>query len=681
VRTDFPLSGWLRAAILLLVASPTLFSQRLDPVQWTLSLEPSRVAPGGKVLGRFEATVEEGWYLYSATTPPGPIQTEIRLLDHPAVARYRVHQPPPQVKFDPNFDVNSETFKGTAVFLIEIELAPGAAPGSVDLTGQGKYQACSETMCLRVRTKQASATLVIDPGAGAGGAAIPAEYQLIGPAAAVPRAETSAAPVTETGQTQAVSQFLLVAFGFGLAAIFTPCVFPMIPFTMSYFLNRPGGRRDGVIQAAVFCLGIIVLFTSLGLLTTAILGPFGVVQIGSNPWVNTFIAAVFLAFGLSMLGAFELTLPSGLLTRMSQASERGGFFGVMLMGLTFSLTAFACVGPFMGTLLAASVQSGGWQPVFGMSAFASGLALPFFLLALFPAYLKRLPKSGGWLMRVKTVLGFIILAAMLKYLSNVDQVMQWNLLTRERFLAIWIVLFALPGLYLLGLLRMEGVNPEEPMGVGRTLTGAALLAFSLSLAPGMFGGRLGELDAYVPLPDETTASRTSGGPSLEWMKNDYHGALAKAREEGKLVFISFTGYACTNCHWMKANMFTRPEIAAALGGFVLVELYTDGTDAASRENQNLQETRFNTVAIPHYAIVDTNENILANFVGLTKKPDVFLAFLQKAAAPVAAARLAPSSASSTCAISAELFWCILNPHSLRVRYPGEWEHFSGSQGF
>jgi thiol:disulfide interchange protein DsbD len=376
-----------------------------------------------------------------------------------------------------------------------------------------------------------------------------------------------------------------------------------------------------VARASVFALGIIVLFTLLGTLTTAALGPFGVVQLGSNPWVNGFITVVFAAFALSLLGAFEITLPSGFLTRLNRASGRGGVAGTLLMGLTFSLTSFACVGPFVGTLLAASVQGGRLQPVLGMASFSAGLSAPFFLLALFPAWLGRLPRSGGWMSRVKIVLGFVILAAALKYLSNIDQVFQWNFLTRERFLAAWVVLFTLPGLYLLGFLRMEGIKPEETLGVRRLLIGASFIVFAVSLLPGMFGARLGELDAYVPAAQGTNVSK--------WLKNQYVEALARARQENKLVFVSFTGYACTNCHWMKANMFPRPEIAAALGNYMLLELYTDGTDTQSESNQKFQEQRFNTVAIPFYAIVDADEKVVASFAGLTRDPREFLKFLEQ----------------------------------------------------
>ncbi|MEZ5351441.1 MAG: cytochrome c biogenesis protein CcdA [Bryobacteraceae bacterium] len=615
---------------LALLALPALAQ---DPVQWSLTADPATAAPGSHILLRLKAVIEPGWHLYSTTTPAGPIPTRLLLDESPDASATRALQPEPARKFDPNFKSESETYDGQVEFLIETAIATGAPPGPRELTVRVRYQVCSDKVCLRARTKPASATVTIAPGAATVTPAIPDGYvaaQLGSPAAPATSAAATPPPQYGSGTTGNVDlgRFLAIAFGFGLAAIFTPCVFPMIPITMSFFLNRQEGTRaQAVTQAAIFCLGIIVLFTGMGLATTAILGPFGVVQLGSNPWVNGFISVVFLAFGLSLLGAFEITLPSGLLTRLNDASQGGGIAGTLLMGLTFSLTSFACVGPFVGTLLAASVQGGGMLPALGMATFAAGLAAPFFLLALFPAYLKKLPKSGGWLARVKTVMGFVILAAMFKYWSNIDLVMQWDFLTRDRFLASWIVLFALPGLYLLGFLRLEGIKPDEPLGVARTLIGAAFLIFSVSLLPGMNCGRLGEIDAYVPACPEGAASASGATSGLKWMKNDYKAALERARTEGKLVFVNFTGYACTNCHWMKANMFPRPEIAEALSKYVLVELYTDGTDEASLENQKLQETRFQTVAIPHYAIIDPNEKIAASFVGLTKDAKEFLAFL------------------------------------------------------
>jgi thiol:disulfide interchange protein DsbD len=630
----------MRAVLSVLIAlvgaqTATLVGQsgRPDPVSWTLRLEPATTAPGSPVLLHLEATIEEGWHLYSPTTPPGPIPTSLALVDSPVLAPgWRVLQPPPIRKFDPNFQADSLTFDGEVVFLFEANTAATAPPGPADLTAEVRYQVCNDQVCLRPVTKTAAAMLTVDPSAAAAVAAIPAGYTEVVPGAEAAPTAGEAAPgageaavvagPVQTVKGQGWAGYLLLAFGFGLAAVFTPCVFPMIPITMSFFLNS-GGRA--LAQATAFCLGIVVLFTTLGVVTTALLGPFGVVQLGSNVWVNLFIAVVFIAFAFSLLGAYEISLPSGLLTRLNKASQGGGLVGTLLMGLTFALMSFSCVGPFMGTLLAASVQGDRLQPVVGMATFAGGLASPFFLLALFPSYLSRLPKSGGWLGRVKVVIGFMVLALALKYLSNVDAVMQWDLLSRDRYLAIWTVLFLLPGLYLLGLLQLPGAKAGEAVGVGRALAGAGFLAFALSLVPGMFGMQLGELEAYVPPAKHALVG--GGGSELVWKKDDYEGALAEARAEGKIVFVNFTGYACTNCKWMKANMFTRPEIREAMSRFVLVELYTDGSDSASLANQQLQEGKFQTVAIPHYALVRPDEQVVANFVGLTRSSEEFLSFL------------------------------------------------------
>jgi thiol:disulfide interchange protein DsbD len=602
-----------------------------DPVQWTLTFEPKSAPPGSHVLARFAAKIEPGWHLYSLTTPKGgPIPTTSSLADSPVVGGFKILQPKPERKLDPNFQIDTETFANEVVLLYDVELKKDAAAGPAEVTAQVRYQCCNDRLCLPPKRKSTSATITIDPAATAQAITIPPGYtdvQLALAAATAP----SPAPVAPATQSSGFGLFLLTAFGAGLAAIFTPCVFPMIPFTVSYFINRStGSRRDGVLQAVVFCLGIVVLFTGIGVLMKAIVGPFGVVQLGNSPWVNGFIALVFVVFGLSLLGAYELTLPSGLLTKLNQTSERGGYFGTLLMGLTFTLTAFACIGPIVGPLLVASVQTGGAEPVLGMASFASGLAAPFFLLALFPSYLQKLPKSGGWLMRVKVVLGFVVLAISIKYLSSADQVLQTNLISRELYLACWIVLFALPGLYLLGFLRLEGIKPDDHLGIGRMLVAALFLIFSISLLPGLFGSPLGNIEGFIPVQGKSVAFGGTGeaGAGPVWMKNQYREALAKAKAENKMVFVNFTGYACTNCHWMKANMFPRPDIAAQLKDFVLVDLYTDGTDSISEENQQLEEKRFGTVAIPFYAIVDPDEKVIATFPGLTRNTQEFASFLK-----------------------------------------------------
>ncbi|MCC7153288.1 MAG: thioredoxin family protein [Bryobacterales bacterium] len=607
-----------------------------NPATWTLSPSTSEVAPGGEFTAELRLKLEPPWHMYSLTTPKpgpsgGPIATTIKMDQNAAVEDSKLFAPQAQRKFDPNFGIDTETYDGGVTFLYRIKLSSSAPAGPLELTSMMRYQLCTDTQCLPPKRVTATARIQIKPGAPAVAAVIPpglAEFTGAGPASAAPPASEPIVPAGSVA-TQSLGAFVLIAIGFGFAAIFTPCVFPMIPITMSFFLNREGGTRASAIaQALVFCGSIVALFTAIGLGLTAALGPFAVVQLGSNPWVNALISAVFFAFGISLLGAFEITLPSGLLTRLNAHSEQGGYPGTIFMALTFALASFACVGPFMGTLLAGSVGGDKLQPAIGMMAFSAALSSPFFVLALFPSFLSKLPRSGGWMSRVKVVLGFIVLAAMLKYLSNIDQVLQWNFLTRERFLGIWVVLFALPGLYLLGLIRMEGIKPDERLGAGRVLVATLFLGFALSLIPGMWGVRLGEIDAYIPAAAEGAAPGAATAQAT-WIKNDYAAAFDKARQENKPVLVSFTGYACTNCHWMKSNMFPRPEIASELSHFILLELYTDGTDQASEDNQKRQESVFKTVAIPYYAIFTPDEKVAGSFAGLTKDSKEFLVFLAK----------------------------------------------------
>jgi len=633
----------LRPALLLLCVL-SAFGQTQQHAAWTLTPEPPSAPPGSTTRIRAAVHIDAGWHLYSASSTVGlPLHFEVA----PESLR-RVLQQPPKRAFDAVQGAETETYEGDTAFLLDVKLRTDAPAGPEDLAINIRYQTCNDKSCVPGKFP-GKVTLTVDPSAP-----MPS-VTMLGFAEAKPPAAGSPATAPST-DAQGWPAFLLLAFGAGLACIFTPCVFPMIPITMSYFLNQPSGeKRGGVSQAVVFCLGIIVLFSGMGLLVTAVLGPVGVKQLGSNPWVNGFISALFIAFGLSLLGAFEITIPSSVLTKLNQSSSTGGFVGTLLMGLTFALSSFACVGPFVGTLLAASVSAGAARPVVGMVVFATGLALPFFLLALFPSYLKKLPRSGGWLARVKVVMGFVIIAAALKYLSSLDQVLQWGFLTRERFLAAWIVLFGMAGLYLLGFVRLEGVKADENMGLGRLLTGMAFLIFAVSLWPGMSGGKLGLFDAYVPAAEES-AQAGSSGDGLVWIKDRYQDALAQARREHKLVLIDFTGYACANCHWMRANILSRPEIAAVLKNFVLLELYTDDDSATDNANLKLETDKFGTFSNPFYVILDPDEKLIDKWDGRTTDAAAYLAWLQGASqkapspAPTPAAAPAPTTAASSTAI-------------------------------
>ncbi len=616
---------WLVAAF----AATSVFAQ--NPVTWSLTSDTTKAPPGSTVSLKLTPTIEPGWHVYSLSSPQG-IPTSIGFADNPSIASFKLYQGKAERKFDQNLGGDIEVFEKDVLFPIPLALKKDAASGALELTAQVKYAACNDKMCLPPKKKTATFTLTVDPTAPVPAPfVVPAgftEFKEGAAPGATPLASSSPSPSSiPTSTSGGLGAFLLTAFGLGLASIFTPCVFPMIPITVSFFINQKGG----LMQAVVFSVGIIFLFCALGLGVTAAIGPFGVNQLASNAWVNGFITLVFGAFALSLLGAFEITLPSGLLTKLDAASRRGGYFGTLLMGLTFALTSFACIGPFMGSLLVASVQSKGAQPVLGMFAFATGLASPFFFLAAFPSYLKKLPRSGGWLARVKVVMGFVLLAAMLKYASVIDQVMQWNFLTRERFLAAWFVLFAMAGLYLLGFLKLEGNEEGETVGIGRMIVASVFLIFAFSLLPAMFGAPLGQLEAYVPAP--TTSLFGGSGANAEagqpWMKNQYQQALDIAKQQNKLVLVDFTGYACTNCHWMKSNMFPRPEIAAATKDMVLVELYTDERDETlAAANQKMEDDLFHSVAQPLYALITPDGKVIAHHEGIERDPAAFLAFLK-----------------------------------------------------
>ena len=597
-------------------------------VHWSLSAEPAQ--PGEKALARLNVEIEPGWHIYATTIKTKQNALKLALADSPAVATWNGFQPAPVEK--ELFGEVSLVYKDSAEFLFEIDVAADA-PSESPLSAAATFAVCNDQFCFPARTLTAETAFRVDAGAAIA-AALPEGYGpiKIWETAAKPAPaseEASAAPAAPAPQDQGLFSFAAVAFGFGLLAIFTPCVFPMIPITMSYFVSsQSGSPKASVIQASTFCLGVIVLFTGMGAAVSAILGPFGMSQLGGNVWVNLFIALIFFAFGASLLGAFEITMPSGVVNSLNNSAQGGGTIATLTMGLVFALASFACTGPFVGALLAGSVSGGSlaW-PIFGMLMFSTGLALPFFFLALFPSYLNKLPKSGGWLARTKIVMGFVIVAIGVKYLSSVDQIFQLGLLSRERFLAIWIVLFALTGVYLLGFLRLDH-DTDDGIGLGRLMSGAAFLVFAVSLIPGMFGGRLGDLDAYVPAGETSFLAGGGSAPAAKWIKDDYQAALDEASSSGKAVFLNFTGYTCTNCKWMKANMFTNPEVAAAMGEMVLAELYTDGK--AGEEIQKLQLEKFRTAAIPFYAIVDAEERVIATFPGRTGDSEEFLAFVTEA---------------------------------------------------
>jgi thiol:disulfide interchange protein DsbD len=385
-----------------------------------------------------------------------------------------------------------------------------------------------------------------------------------------------------------------------------------------------------VLQALVYSIGIVATFTGLGLGLAAVLGATGINQFAANPWLNLAITAVFLGFALNLFGLYQVGMPSALLTRLARAGDRAGWGPTLLMGLTFTLTSFTCTVPFVGTVLVATSQGEWLWPAAGMLAFSVVFAAPFFVLALIPGLMASLPRSGGWLNSVKVTMGFLEVAAAMKFLSNADLVWSWNLFTREVVLAVWLAVAVLATTYLLGKFRLPHDTPVESLGVLRMVSALLFLTLGFYLFTGLIGGSLGELDAFLPPRRAGGFALTGAGPGgreLSWHMS-LPPALEQARGENKAVFIDFTGYTCTNCRWMEANLFPLPSIHAELERYVRVQLYTDGVGAAYEENQRYQKETFGTVALPLYAILDARGRTIATFPGMTRKPEEFLQFLR-----------------------------------------------------
>jgi thiol:disulfide interchange protein DsbD len=422
--------------------------------------------------------------------------------------------------------------------------------------------------------------------------------------------------------------FLWFAMTMGLVSLATPCVFPMMPITVSYFTkNAIGSRRKAIGQAGVFMGGIVLTFTALGMAMALLAGAASLNRFAANPWVNLLITGIFLVFAASLFGNFDLQLPNSWVNRVDALTRNKGGSGTvatLLMGFTFTLTSFTCTAPFIGTLL---VMAGGgdWLwPLLGMLAFSAVLR------AGGDAAMDGIAAAGGRINSVKVVMAFLEVAAAMKFLSNVDLVWGWGVFTRDVVLATWVALLVLMALYLIGLFRFAHDSPVEHVGLGRLTATVVTSTLALWLLTGLWGKPLGELDAFLPPPVATLSAQAAGAEAAEpsWVLNDYEGALKRAKAEGRPVFIDFTGYTCTNCRWMELNMFPRADVRDALAAFVRVRLYTDGEGEIFQRQQQIQQSMYKTVALPFYAVVTADGQPVVSFAGLTRDAAEFVAFLR-----------------------------------------------------
>jgi thiol:disulfide interchange protein len=614
--------GGMTAAVVVMLVGLMASSAQVV-VGWTPRVEASAVVePGATVEVILEATIDPGWHLYALTQEGGGPQALViaPASDSPFELAGNIIAPLPFTAPDPNFNIDTQYHAEAATFYVPLKVpadAGGRMPVDLDVT----FQTCTDRFCLPPVTERVSLIFRV-PGTGGDVTAV-AKGAAPDARPAGPFVEDMAASSTAS----TLGAYLGLAALMGALSLLTPCVFPMVPITVSYFTGRAEKDRNrAVSQALVYGIGIVLTFTAVGVILTVGFGASGLNQFAANPWLNLGIAALFVAFALNLFGAFELTLPSGFLTRVASADAgHGRYIGALLMGLAFTLTSFTCTAPFLGTLLVVAAQ-GDWQwPLAGLLVFSSVFALPFVLLAWAPQAIATLPRSGAWLLSVKATMGLLELAAALKFLSNVDLVWHWGVFTRDVVIALWLIIGVVLVTYLAGGLRLGHAPRLSRPGLPRGMTVAAALALTVWLGTGLAGQRLGELEAFLPPGD------LAGGEDgeLVWLVNDYEAALEQSAAENRPVLVDFTGYTCTNCRWMEANMFPRPDVSRELGRYIRLRLYTDGQGELYRRFQNLQRDTFGTVALPYYAVLAPGGVPVVAFGGLTRDSQEFVAFLQR----------------------------------------------------
>ena len=604
-----------------------------NPVKWSMSTgQPD----GGSYKFAITAEIETGWHLYALDQPSGgPIATTIKSGDPSQfIIDGKINAPKPISKIDPLFlDANGkglETryYEGTVVFGIPIKAVTEAHIPQLEYAFEVRYQLCNDTYCLPPKTVRVTQ---------AGAEDVKRSSRNLAPVAEQPKVEATQVAGTNDITNSDLSSFIWLAITLGALSLLTPCVFPMIPITVSYFTNHSAGDRAKALRlASVYSVGIIATFNLVGMLLAIFVGAAGINLFAANPWINLLITAIFLFFAFNLFGAYEIAIPTGLLTKLdsltrAKEGEGSGIIGALLMGLTFTLTSFTCTSPFVGTILVSASQGNWKMPLVGMVAFSTVFALPFFVLALVPQMLSQLPRAGGWMNSVKVAMGFLEVAAAMKFLSNADLVWKWGIFTRDVVLAIWIAIGIVLSIYLLGKIQLSHDSKPERLGTFRLISAIASLAVSFYLLTGLFGAKLGELESFLPpdLGNSSTRLFGSGDNEPKWIVNDYDAALAKAKTENKHVFIDFTGYTCTNCRWMEANIFPEAAISDELNKFVLVRLYTDGEGDVYEKQQQMEQEMFGTVALPYYAIMSADGKPVATFPGLTRNAEEFIDFLKK----------------------------------------------------
>ncbi|HKK46860.1 MAG TPA: cytochrome c biogenesis protein CcdA [Balneolaceae bacterium] len=621
--------------IIILMLSPFLvYGQILDPVSYSVTNAPKQVKAGEPFSITIKATIDGDWHLYAVHNDPdaGPFPTEFSSDNSKLSISGDISESKPFVEVDPNFNAKLGYHKGSATFQIPLTFNRSVT-GSSMIALKVHYQVCNDKTCLPPKSKTITQAISVSGGSGDTTQAIQSSKKSEPPASVTGNnSDTSNGTIAAGGyESKGFFSFLWIALTAGFAALLTPCVFPMIPLTVSFFAKQnEREKKKGIGQALFFGIAIVLTFTVIGALLALLIGASGANKFASNPWVNLFIAIILILFSISLLGAFELRLPYQLTNWLNRKSnERSGVVGILFMAMTISAVSFSCTAPFVGGVLAATTGGQWFYPIIGMAAFATAFASPFVLFALFPGWLESLPKSGSWMNVVKVLLGFIELAAAIKFLSNVDLVWQWGLISRPFAIAAWIAIFLLAGLYVLGVYTLTHDTKPKQIGTGRLLLALPFILFSFYLIPGLMGASLGIWDSWLPPKQATDVSVVStlaqqqvSGTNFNEQENwshDYQQSLKTAREQNKPIFIDFTGYTCTNCRAMEANVFPLKSVQKRFAKMQQVRLYTDD-GSKGPQNQKFQFKLTGTVALPTYVVVDPeDEMVLEQLVGYAGK--------------------------------------------------------------
>jgi thiol:disulfide interchange protein len=596
-------------------------------------------------------------YLYSSDFSPelGPTVTEFTFTKskgfQPIGKIKPIHA---KKKFDEVWGGDVTYFKGTGKFVQKIKILEA----NPTISGKITYQTCTdvdgkcvpgnENFSLITKTEAAkveekadsvnSETLIPDTK----------DTQVLNNASTTNPETIKAEPMKET---QSLWQFLLIAFGAGLASIFMPCIYPIMPMTVSFFTKQANGKS----KAIFYGVSIMAIFGVMGLITMAFGAPF--LNFLSTHWLpNLIFFVIFILFGVSLLGAFEIVLPHETVNKIDRLSDKGGLIGIFFMALTLVVVSFSCTVPFVGSLLIAAAQGEVTRPIYGMLAFGLPFALVFSGLAMFPQMLKNLPKSGGWLNELKAVFGFLEFALALKFLSNIDLAYHWNLIHRNVFLVIWIVIAVIIGIYILGFIRLSKDSKIEKRGALRIAFATLFLGLAAYMLPGVTGKSLSLLSGILPpMPVSTQGVSNSDLPTDKMRAlphelfgfYDFDDAQAYAKEINKPILIDFTGYACANCRKMEENVWSKPEVLKRLKeDFVIASLYVDDKKELPKEkqytstydnelkttigdkNMDLEITKYNNNAQPYYVIVKPNREKLLEPLGYSSEAD-FIKFLDK----------------------------------------------------